>query len=233
MIQSYHKKVRVMLKSETLLKTVSLYLLYFLYTYFASAIISLLPMINGQVIMAVLDILFILIALFCYKGELKQDLKELKSKYKTGQIVKIVLLGVVTMIALNAFTALLAQVFNSNVLMDDNTASIQVLAGQSMIYTIFKMMIFGVVAEEILFRESLNKVLTNNILFVIVSTIIYTGMHFVFVGAPTSIFQVLPYVFLAILLGTIYVKNDRNIVLVMLIKFAYNLIPLIGLFVNK
>ena len=48
-----------MLKSETLLKTVSLYLLYFLYTYFASAIISLVPMINSQVIMAVLDILFI------------------------------------------------------------------------------------------------------------------------------------------------------------------------------
>ena len=222
-----------MLKSETLLKTVSLYLLYFLYTYFASAIISLLPMINGQVIMAVLDILFIFIAIFCYRGELKQDLEELKAKYKTGRIIKIVLLGVVTMIALNAFIALLAQVFNSNVLMDDNTASIQVLANQSMIYTIFKMMIFGVVAEEILFRESLNKVLTNNILFVIISTVIYTGMHFVFVGAPTNIFQVLPYVFLAILLGTIYIKNDRNIILVMLIKFTYNLIPLIGLFVNK
>lgn len=222
-----------MFKSETLLKTVSLYLLYFLYTYFASAIISLLPMINGQVIMAVLDILFIFIAIFCYRGELKQDLEELKAKYKTGRIIKIVLLGVVTMIALNAFIALLAQVFNSNVLMDDNTASIQVLANQSMIYTIFKMMIFGVVAEEILFRESLNKVLTNNILFVIISTVIYTGMHFVFVGAPTNIFQVLPYVFLAILLGTIYIKNDRNIILVMLIKFTYNLIPLIGLFVNK
>ena len=67
MIQSYYKKVRVMLKSETLLKTVSLYLLYFLYTYFASAIISLLPMINGQVIMAVLDILFILIAVSSLK----------------------------------------------------------------------------------------------------------------------------------------------------------------------
>lgn len=222
-----------MLKSETLLKTVSLYLLYFLYTYFASTIISLLPMINEQVIMAVLDVLFILIAIFCYREELKEDLNLLKTKYKKGQIIKIVLLGVVTMIALNVFTAFLAQVFHSDVLMDDNTASIQVLANQSMIYTIFKMMIFGVVAEEILFRESLNKVLTNNILFVIISTIIYTGMHFVFVGAPTNIFQVLPYVFLAILLGTIYVKNDRNIILVMLIKFTYNLIPLIGLFVNK
>ncbi len=61
------------------------------------------------------------------------------------------------MIALNVFTAFLAQVFHSDVLMDDNTASIQVLANQSMIYTIFKMMIFGVVAEEILFRESLNE----------------------------------------------------------------------------
>lgn len=222
-----------MLKSETLLKTVSLYLLYFLYTYFASTIISLLPMINEQVIMAVLDVLFILIAIFCYREELKEDLNLLKTKYKKGQIIKIVLLGVVTMIALNVFTAFLAQVFHSDVLMDDNTASIQVLANQSMIYTIFKMMIFGVVAEEILFRESLNKALTNNILFVIISTIIYTGMHFVFVGAPTNIFQVLPYVFLAILLGTIYVKNDRNIILVMLIKFTYNLIPLIGLFVNK
>ena len=222
-----------MLKSENLLKTVSLYLIYFLYTYFASAIIAMVPMISSQVIMAILDILFIVIAIFCYKEELKKDFKELKTKYKKGKIVKIVLLGVVMMIVLNAFTVFLTQLISPDVVMDGNTASIQVLADQSMIYTIFKMMIFGVVAEEILFRESLNKVITNNILFVIVSTIIYTVMHFVFVGAPTSIFQVLPYIFLAILLGTVYVKNDRNIIFAMLIKFTYNLIPLIGLFVNK
>lgn len=222
-----------MLKSETLLKTVSIYLLYFLYTYFASSIISLVPMLSGQLVMAVLDILFIFIAVFSYKEELKKDWQELKEKYPPKKIVMIVLFGVFTMIVLNAFTALLAQIFHSNVSMDDNTASIQVLANQSMVYTIFKMMIFGVVAEEILFRESLNKVLTNNVLFVLVSTIIYTGMHFVFVGAPTSVFQVIPYIFLAILLGTIYVKNDRNILLIMFIKFIYNLIPLIGLFINK
>lgn len=222
-----------MLKSETLLKTVSIYLLYFLYTYFASSIISLVPMLSGQLVMAVLDILFIFIAVFSYKEELKKDWQELKEKYPPKKIVMIVLFGVFTMIVLNAFTALLAQIFHSNVSMDDNTASIQVLANQSMVYTIFKMMIFGVVAEEILFRESLNKVLTNNVLFVLVSTIIYTGMHFVFVGAPTSVFQVIPYIFLAILMGTIYVKNDRNILLIMFIKFIYNLIPLIGLFINK
>ncbi len=222
-----------MLKSETLLKTVSIYLLYFLYTYFASSIISLVPMLSGQLVMAVLDILFIFITVFSYKEELKKDWQELKEKYPPKKIVMIVLFGVFTMIVLNVFTALLAQIFHSNVSMDDNTASIQVLANQSMVYTIFKMMIFGVVAEEILFRESLNKVLTNNVLFVLVSTIIYTGMHFVFVGAPTSVFQVIPYIFLAILLGTIYVKNDRNILLIMFIKFIYNLIPLIGLFINK
>lgn len=222
-----------MLKSETLLKTVSIYLLYFLYTYFASSIISLVPMLSGQLVMAVLDILFIFITVFSYKEELKKDWQELKEKYPPKKIVMIVLFGVFTMIVLNVFTALLAQIFHSNVSMDDNTASIQVLANQSMVYTIFKMMIFGVVAEEILFRESLNKVLTNNVLFVLVSTIIYTGMHFVFVGAPTSVFQVIPYISLAILLGTIYVKNDRNILLIMFIKFIYNLIPLIGLFINK
>lgn len=222
-----------MLKSETLLKTILLYLFYFLYTYFASAIIALVPAVNGQIVMTVLDVLFILMAIFCYKTELKKDLDAIKSKQNTKKIIKIVLFGVATMIVLNVFIALLAQIFNSDVLMDQNTASIQVLANQSMLYTIFKMMIFGVVAEEILFRESLNEVLTNDFIFVIVSTIIYTCMHFVFVGAPTSIFQVLPYVFLAILLGTIYVKNKRNIVLVMLIKFTYNLIPLVGLFINK
>ncbi len=216
-----------MKKSEALLKTTSLYLVYFLYTYFGSYIANLFSGLDSQLVMLILDILFLIGIVLVYRKTLKKDFRNLKKDYSIGKIFKIIGLGFLSIVLLNMIIAVLGTLFFENVNMDQNTQSIQNLASLSMLYTVFKTMIFGVVAEELLFRESLSDLIDNNVLFVLLSAIIYTIMNFIFTSEAFSVSQILAYFLPALLFGTIYVKNKRNILLVMFTKFAYNLIPLI------
>jgi len=86
-------------------------------------------------------------------------------------------------------------------------------------------MCFSIVAEELLFRESLSKCVDNNILFVLISAIVYTAMNFVFTTESIDFIQLLAYFLPALVFSTIYIKTERNIIIVMLVKFVYNLIP--------
>ena len=216
-----------MKKSEILLKTTSLYLVYFLYTYFGSYIASLFSGVDNQLIMLLLDILFLIVIVLAYKQVLKKDVQILKKEYSVKKVLKIIAIGFFSIVLLNMIIAALGTLLFENVNMDQNTASIQNLASLSMLYTVFKTMIFGVIAEELLFRESLSDLIENNVLFVLISAVIYTIMNFVFTSEAFSISQILAYFLPALLFGTIYVKNKRNILFVMFTKFAYNIIPLI------
>ena len=69
-----------MKKSEILLKTTSLYLVYFLYTYFGSYIASLFSGIDSQLIMLLLDIIFLFVIALVYKQVLKKDIQILKQE---------------------------------------------------------------------------------------------------------------------------------------------------------
>ena len=108
---------------------------------------------------------------------------------------------------------------------DNNTDA---LWNMSKVYTVFKTLIFSVVAEELLYRESLRDIIDNNVVFVITSVIIYTLMHFIFAGLPESnvLIYIMIYFIPAILFSLAYIKNKSNIIILMLIKFTYNLIPL-------
>ena len=216
-----------MKKSEILLKTTSLYLVYFLYTYFGSFIASLFSGIDSQLIMLLLDIIFLVVIVLVYKQVLKKDMQILKKEYSVKKVLKIVAIGFFSIVLLNIVIAALGTHLFENASMDQNTESIQNLASLSMLYTVFKTMIFGVVAEELLFRESLSELIDNNVVFILVSAIIYTIMNFVFTSEAFSISQILAYFLPGLLFGTIYVKNKRNILFVMFTKFAYNIIPLV------
>ena len=116
----------------------------------------------------------------------------------------------------------------SNTISDDNTTSIYNLSQISFAYTLFKTMVFGVVAEELLFKQSLRKAITNNVLFVISSSFIYAVMNVIYgdLNSPYLLTDMLSYFVVSATLATIYVKNNDNIVLVMFIKFFYNLLPM-------
>lgn len=223
-----------MLKNQNLLKATCMYLVYFLYTYFAGYLVQLISPENETLILLVLDIIFLIFILIMFRKQLKEDMNYLKEKISFKKILKITVLGVISVFALNIIMGIVSEIIFPNLAMDQNTQAIYELASVSTLYIVFKTMIFGVIAEELLFRESLSKCINNKLIFVLLTAIIYTGMNFIFMpaaGGANLIVELIGYFFPALLFSFIYVKNDRNIILVMLVKFFYNLIPLALLFI--
>ncbi len=218
-------------KTNSLIKMLIAFFIYFLYSMYSLTLGKALGINNELVIMFVSDLIFLVLIVFVYKDNLKKDAMMIKKDYKISKIIKTVVIWVIALFVLNIVMGAITDIVAPGLAIDNNT---EALWGMSKIYTIFKTLIFGVVAEEILFRESLRDVVTNNILFVITSAIIYTAMHFIFSGLPenNTIIYMLIYFIPAIVSSLAYIKNKSNIIILMLIKVTYNLIPLTILFLG-
>ena len=210
--------------NNRMIKAVGLYLVYFLYTVVASSLVSALNVANTAIVMMPADILFAVFAVFMYHKELKECVNKLKKK-KVLRIIGSVLIGVIAIFALNIIMGAITDLLFPNYAVDSNTGAMLDLLKQSPIYACFKVLIFAPIAEEILFRESISSCVKNNVLFILLSAIIYTGMNFVFSSEALTFLDLLIYFLPAVLFSFLYVKNDRNIIIIMMIKFIMNLIP--------
>lgn len=215
---------------KLVIKVLVIYLIYFLYTYLAGYAISALQIKNSSIVMFFADLAFLLLIVFVYRKELKEDFSFLKQDFPVKRIVKNVFLGIVAMFTLKMVMGMVTEIIAPNPNLDGNTLAILDLLKTAPYYAIFKTMIFASIAEEILFRKSLSKILTSNVVFILVTSIIYTLMNFVFnSSAGISILDILMYFLSAVVLAGIYIKNDRNIYIVMLVKLVIQLIPFIML----
>ncbi len=212
-----------------LIKTLLVFICYFLYSNITSIILSTFKVTNTTLVSFVADILFLIGIVFAYRNNLKSDLETLKKDYSIVKIAKTVVAWVVIIFIFNILMGALTEALFPNLAVDDNTNAITSLSNISTSYTIFKTMIFAVIAEELLFRESISDVVKNKYIFIVLTAIIYTLLNFIFVGFDSKIIvmDILSYFLPALLFSAAYVKNKNNVIILMLIKFFYNLIPLI------
>lgn len=212
-----------------LIKTLLVFICYFLYSNITSIILSTFKVTNTTLVSFVADILFLIGIVFAYRNNLKSDLETLKKDYSIVKIAKTVVAWVVIIFIFNILMGALTEALFPNLAVDDNTNAITLLSNISTSYTIFKTMIFAVIAEELLFRESISDVVKNKYIFIVLTAIIYTLLNFIFVGFDSKIIvmDILSYFLPALLFSVAYVKNKNNVIILMLIKFFYNLIPLI------
>ena len=175
------------------------------------------------------DLIFLICIVFAYRDNLKKDFENLKKDYKISSIIKTIIIWVVIIFVFNILMGAITEMIYPNMATDDNTNAMSTLFKTSMSYSLFKTMIFAVVAEELLYRESISDVVKNKYIFIVISSIVYTIMNFIFVGFESDIIvmDILSYFLPALLFSTAYVKNNNNIIILMLIKFTYNLIPTI------
>lgn len=218
-------------ESMKLIKTLLVFISYLLYSNVISVVFSTFKITNTTMISFFADLIFLICIVFVYKENLKDDFENLKNYYKISKIVKTVIMWVVIIFVFNILMGALTEIIypNPNMLFDDNTNAMRSMFKISMPYSLFKTMIFAVIAEELLYRESISDVVKNKYLFILVSSIIYTLLNFIFIGFnyKTIFVDILTYFLPALLLSTAYIKNNNNIIILMLIKFAYNLIPTI------
>ena len=210
-----------------LCKVFIIFLIYLVYNSGFHMIFDMLHIDNGIITMFTGDVLFLAGMLMLYRSDLKESLNQLDGSKR--KFIGKVILGVVLLFAVNMIVGMIVELLvPSNTISDDNTTSIYNLSQISFAYTLFKTMVFGVVAEELLFKQSLRKAITNNVLFVISSSFIYAVMNVIYgdLNSPYLLTDMLSYFVVSATLATIYVKNNDNIVLVMFIKFFYNLLPM-------
>lgn len=215
-------------KQNKIIKMLITFICYFAYFKVVSIICTTLGLKNDVLVSFIADFIFLIGIIFAYKNNLKNDFKKLKKNYKVSRIIKVVLLGALVIFVFNFFMGAVTELLFPNLEVDSNTESITNLQSISLVYTIFKTMIFAVIAEELLYRETIGDIIDNKALFIIISSVVYTIMNFIFVGIDSNLvfFHFIIYFLPALIFSTIYIKNDKNIIILMLIKFTYQIIPL-------
>lgn len=223
--------------SEKLIKTLLVFICYLLYSNVISIVFSTFNIVNTTLISFVADLIFLICIVFAYRENLKNDLKDLKENYKVIDVIKIVVLWFAIIFIFNICMGVLTDLLwptasnmqdgNTKLLFDSNTLNLT--------YKIFKTMVFAIVAEELIFRESISDVIKNKWVFILVSASVYTLINFAFVGfsSKTIVLDILSYFLPALLFSYAYTKYNNNIILLMLIKFTYQLVPLTLLLIKS
>lgn len=217
--------------TKKLIRLILIFLIYMFCNNTVSSLLSLIGFTNEISIMFVSDLIFFFIIVCTYKDALAKDYNDFIKKYSFKQKIWTILKYVILIFVLNILMGILTEIFFpviSNTT-DENSNAIDNLFGISTIYTLFKTLVFATIAEELLFKKSIHECISNKIIFIIVSGLIYSTLNIVYTSLTFEFLFIdfLPYFLFSTVLSIAYLNNDNNIIVVILIKFFYNLIPTI------
>ena len=223
-------------KWKDLIQVIIIFIVYLFYTTIFDQLFKLCGIETGIATMFIADLTFFIGIILVYKKNLEKKYHIFSKEYSWKKKIGIIAIGVLILFLVNILMGMITEIFLPNLSTgnDDNSHAIIELFNISYVYTLFKTLLFAPIAEELLFKEAVRDVVKNNILFVIVSSTLYTLMNFMYAsaGSPSMILDIIGYFLFAVILSIIYLKNDDNIIIVMFIKFFYNIIPTILLFVS-
>lgn len=215
-------------KQNALLIAILWYAIYFLYNPAITKILTMIGVTDTAIIMFVADLLFFLGIVLYYRNDIRDGLNHFIKDYTVTKKIKTILFGVLSIFVLIILGGMVSSILFPNLdTSDENTEAIYSLANISTLAMVFKTLIFATVAEELLYKKTIRDVIDNDLLFILVSSLIYALMNIAYVefGLVTAIDFVRCFLF-ATLLSWIYVKNKNNTFIIMLIKFIYTFIPL-------
>lgn len=210
------------------MKTLLVFIAYFAYTMVINCILGVFGINDPIQVSFVADILFAFVIIFIYRNVISKSFSDFRKSNSFFKRFMIVLFGVITLFIINILGGVCGEILFSNMNdVDQNTTMIYELADMSTVYMIFKTLIFASVVENIVFRVSIRELTTNNIMFVVSSSLIYALVNVMYSEFSMFIFvDMIQYFLISMFLSLIYIKNKNSIYPVMLVLFFYNLIPL-------
>lgn len=211
------------------IKTAILFIWYLFSNMLIGDILAIFKINDRLMINFVSDILFMFIALILYRKDIIFSIKRFNNEYKLSTKIFIIMKYVsLIFVVISIYGIIVSIIFKCESVTDANMNSFYIYAKTSPLYAVLKSLIFAVIAEELLFKKSIRDLITNNILFIIISGSIYAFMNIAYTDLSfiSAITFIRCFIFSSIL-SYIYIKNDDNIFMVMLVKFFYNLIPLL------
>ena len=161
------------------------------------------PDFNSYMLSFIIYLIVLSIILFIFKDNLKRDLSAFKKGYK--EYIPFVLPRLGIMYVIYFVTSILCVAINKN--MPVNQQQIEALP---MWYTFPLATLLAPIVEEILFRGCIRRFIKNDILFIIVSGLLFGLLHTISEGSIIgALFMAIPYSVLGCGFAYIYVKTNN------------------------
>ena len=200
--------------------------IYFSYTYFELSILSLLNIdyetlnIWAKVIfLMIMESLEIIIMINLFKKQLRQNFEDLKINHE--KYFKEYFKYWIYILIVMAISNILIMLITSNKT-SSNEEAIRNLVVKSPIYAYFSGVIIAPFIEELVFRRGLRNIINNNTLFILVSGLVFGGLHIITgYSGITDLLYLIPYCFPGLVFAYILTKTD-NILIPISIHLLHN-----------
>ena len=212
------------------------FLLYFLFSPLISEILHLcnidvdnLSPIPLNIVLIVVDLLFMGVLFLIYKNELIKEFKEF-IKNKGKWFFKYVGLFIGSVLVMGILNVVLSKITNMST--SENEELVRELIKRLPVYMTISTILYAPFVEEILFRKCIRKIIMGNdkivkIAYILISAIIFGLVHVVTLDASFyDILMGIPYMVVGLSFGYIYVKTD-NIFATIQFHLMHNTILLI------
>lgn len=158
----------------------------------------------------IFDIIFLLLIASIYKQEITKEFKVFFTKKNILNNIKKSLkywsIGMIIMISTNAIIAL----FTNN--LAANEQAVREMIDKYPLYMAFQVMIYAPISEEIIFRKSIDKIFKNKYLYILISGLIFGGLHVISsITSLIDILYLLPYCSLGFVFALLYKNTNNNI----------------------
>lgn len=210
-------------KKYNLMRTIIVLLVYLLYQFVFMSISNMFKETDSVLINFIADVCFLAFILIIYKDKVESDISEYHKNYNTKKRILLTAGWVLIIFVANILGSFTGSLIANLSKTENNLA----LFSLPYIYTFFKTLIFSSIAEELVFKQSIRDVVDNNIVFILVSTVLYAVLNIAYtkLSGLSILANMIPYALFAIVSGILYIRHKDNIYVVMTVKICYNLIP--------
>lgn len=165
------------------------------------------------------EIMLIGIIILILKDEIKKALNDIKKNHMNyfSKYIKYWFLALIVMFASNLIITLISKGGIAG-----NEETIRKMFSQTPVYIFISSVFFAPVLEELVFRQGIRNIFSNNIVFIIVSGLVFGGLHVVGnINAWYDILYLIPYCTPGFVFAYILTKTD-NIFVPMGLHFLHN-----------
>lgn len=213
-------------KNKKTLTGIGVFLLYFFVTelqglpfWILKINTTTIPMFLKMIYMLAIQILLISSILYIYKKDIKKNIIDLKKNHQVyfKKYLKYWFIAIGLMMISN-FIILLINPNN----MANNEEAVRQMFNNTPIFTFIQAVILAPLLEELVFRKSFRYMFSNNIMFVILSGLVFGSFHVV--GSFESLFDliyIIPYSVPGLVFAYTLTKND-NIFIPIGLHFIHN-----------
>ena len=182
-----------------------------------------LPTVIKLVILICIDLLLLLIIAFAYLGVIAKDFKDFKKNYKKyfDEYAKYWFLNIGLMAISNIAISSIIDIKQAT-----NQKYVEALLFKYPIYSIITAAIIAPITEELMFRLNFRKIFKTDILFIIISGLVFGFMHMSIATTMKELLYIIPYSIPGFIFAYT-LKKSNNIFVPISLHLVHNTIMII------